>query len=99
MRKNISPPMSSYLACINSTQPSQLMYVVLHPMVDIAISLFSSELNFRDVEICNKVVVNVASIPFIVKTILLIEDNDTRHRVMDTSLFKRIILNPRSVGL
>ena len=72
--------------------------VVLHPMVDIAISLFSSELNFRDVEIC-KVAVNVASIPFIVKTILLIEDNDTRHRVMDTSLFKRIILHPRSVGL
>ena len=42
---------------------------------------------------------NVASVNFIVKTILLIQCRNTRHTIMKTTLFKRIILDQRTAGL
>ena len=41
----------------------------------------------------------VANIAFFVKTVLLIECRNTRHKIMATSLFKRAIIDRRTAGL
>ena len=81
----------------NNTLPTSL---VLHPMVDLAISTFSYVLNHSfDPSILSEIVSSVSSVSFFVKSILLIEDNDERFRIVNSSLFKRIILEPKVAGL
>lgn len=80
----------------NTTIPTSLE---LHPMVDLAFSILSYELDYGDEDISMDIVANISSVHFFVKSVLLIEDKDARHRIMNSSLFKRIILEPKVVGL
>ena len=40
----------------------------------------------------------IASIPLLLKTIFLLESNTARHRILKTSIVRRVILSPESVG-
>ena len=50
-------------------------------------------------EIFEKIANAVVNIAFFVKIILLIECRNTRHKIMATSLFKRVIIDCRTAGL
>ena len=67
-------------------------------MVDWCISTLSSVMDQSDDIFC-EIADNVAGINLIIKTILLIKCRNTRHTIMKTTLFKRIILDQRTAGL
>ena len=41
---------------------------------------------------------NIASIPYLLRTILLIDDKDDRYELLHSSLIQHVLLNPESVG-
>jgi hypothetical protein len=49
-------------------------------------------------DISTEIVQSIASIPDLVKTILLLEDDDQRNFVLSTSLFRRVLVSKYSVG-
>jgi hypothetical protein len=49
-------------------------------------------------DIRTEIVQSIASIPGLVKTILLLEDDDQRNFVLSTSLFRRVLVSKHSVG-
>jgi hypothetical protein len=49
-------------------------------------------------DIRTEIVQSIASIPGLVKTILLLEDDDQRNFVLSTSLFRRVLVSKYSVG-
>jgi len=71
----------------------------LSPMVEWAILMLSSAMDQHGDHIFCAIADSVASIPFLVKTILLIECRNMRHKILSTTLFKRVILDKRTAGL
>ena len=73
--------------------------VTISPAAEWSIMMLTTAMDSQGGEIFDKISHAVASIAFFVKTVLLIQCINTRHKIMATSLFKRVIIDRRTAGL